>query len=394
MRPWLQMSGRRGSLQLARLFGIRVGADYSWLLVLFLVIFFFQDNFRSTVQESTTTVYVAAVAAAFLFFASIIVHEMGHALVARREGIEVAGIDLFLFGGLMHMRSEPRTAGSEFRVAAAGPAATVLVIAVGVAIGVALDGWQGLWDAATFSDQVTLSIGIELVASLVLANVVVLAFNLIPAYPLDGGRIARAAVWRVTGDRHKGTRAAAGLGRAFSWLLIAGGLLLVANGDTFNGIYTAVLGWILGTQARGAAVHTAFTERLEGVTVADIMDPDPVAIPADVPALTAYEDFFLRYHGYDWFAVTERDGGYVGRAFRAPTMEAAEGPNAELPIREMTGSDTDGRVRDDVPLEALLTNEPLRRLGALMAVDEHGRLRGVVTAEQVARALRARLAPG
>ena len=178
----------------------------------------------------------------------------------------------------------------------------------------------------------------------------------------------------------------------FAWLMVGAGLYLIAIGHTFNGVYTAILGWILGSQARGAAVQTAFTERLEGVTVADIMDPDPVSIPADVPVLTAYEDFFLRYHGYDWFAVTERDGGYVGRAYRMPVMEAAEGPSAAAPVRETTRSDSDGRVRDDVPLEALLSSEPLRRLGALMAVDEHGRLRGVVTAEQVARALRTRLA--
>src|SRR5919202_999171 len=131
------MFGRGGSLQLARLFGIRVGADYSWLLILFLVIFFFQDQFRAVGGASDTTAYLAAVAAAFLFFGSIIVHEMGHALAARREGIDVAGIDLFLFGGLMHMRSEPRTAGAEFRVAVAGPLATLVVIAVGVVAGVA-----------------------------------------------------------------------------------------------------------------------------------------------------------------------------------------------------------------------------------------------------------------
>jgi Zn-dependent protease len=384
--------GRSGSLQLARLFGIRVGADYSWLLVLFLVIFFFQDQFRNTVGGSDTTIYLAAVCAAFLFFGSIIVHEMGHALAARREGIEVAGIDLFLFGGLMHMRSEPRTAGAEFRVAAAGPAATVLVIVAGTLAGVLLaGGWSSFMDAATF-EAVDVSIALELVASIVVMNAFVLAFNLVPAYPLDGGRIARSAVWAVTGDRHRATRAAAWLGRAFAWLLIAAGLYLAAvEGQTFSGIYLAVLGWLLGNQARGAAAHTAFTQRLEGVTVADIMDVEPVAIPAALPAAQAFDEFFLRYHGYDWFAVTEADGRYVGRAYRDPVREAADGPNAGIPVRELAGADADGRVRDDVPLEALLTYEPLRRLGALMAVDADGRLRGVVTAEQVARALRSRL---
>src|SRR3954452_14953201 len=173
------MFGRSGSLQLARLVGIRVGADYSWLLVLVLVIFFFQDQFRDTVGGSDSTTYLEAVAAAFLFFASIIVHEMGHALAARREGIEVAAIDLSLFGGLMHMRSEPRTAGAEFKVAAAGPAATVVVIVVGTLAGTALAGWDGLVDAATFQSGPETTIATELVASIVVMNVFVLVFNLI-----------------------------------------------------------------------------------------------------------------------------------------------------------------------------------------------------------------------
>jgi Zn-dependent protease len=383
---------RRASLQLARLFGVRVGADYSWLLVLFLVIFFFQEQFRATVDASSTTIYLVSVAAAFLFFGSIVFHELGHALAARREGIEVAGIDLFLFGGLMRMRTEPETPGAEFRVGAAGPAATALVIVAGIVAGVALEGWSGLVDAATFSGSATYSVGIELVASIVAMNVFVLAFNLVPAYPLDGARIVRSVIWRVTGDRARGTRAVATVGRAFAWLLVLGGIALAARGQTFNGVYLAILGWLLGSQARGAAVQTAVTQRLEGVTVADIMDPEPVTIPADVTTLRAYEEYFLRYYGHDWFAVTTPDGGYLGRAYRVPITEAADGPNAGRPVSELTGADPEGRVRDDVSLEVLLTSEPLRRLGALMAVDADGRLRGVVTAEAVARALRARLA--
>src|SRR3712207_6269943 len=195
--------GGRGSVQLARVFGIRVGADYSWFIILFLAIFFAREQFAQLTDASDSTVFIAAVIEAFLFFGSIIVHEFGHALAARREGIEVAGIDLFLFGGLMHMRSEPASAGAEFRVAAAGPAATVLVILLGAAAAIALDGWQGLVDAATFQSGADTTIALELVASIVVMNLFVLAFNLVPAYPLDGGRIARAAVWALTGDRHR-----------------------------------------------------------------------------------------------------------------------------------------------------------------------------------------------
>jgi Zn-dependent protease len=382
--------GRRGSLQLVRLFGIRVGVDASWFLILFLAIFWFSDAFKDTIDGSDTTAYVAAVIAAFLLFGSIVFHEMGHALAARREGIQVDGIDLFLFGGVMRMRSEPQTPGAEFRVAAAGPLGTLIVIAIGVGAGLVIGGLGALEDAATLASDAHVSVAMQLVSIVVTLNVFLLAFNLVPAYPLDGGRIMRAIVWRLSGDRTKATRVAAAIGRAFSGFLMVLGLYLLVRGDVYNGLWFAVLGYMLGQSARGALVHTAFTERLEGVTVADIMDAEPVAIPATTSALRAYEDYFLRY-GWDWFAVVDGDGRYLGRAFRTPIQEAAEGANADTPVEGLTGTDADGRVSDDTPLESLVTSEPLRRLGALMAVDADGRLRGVVTFEQVTRALRTRL---
>ena len=383
--------GGRGSVQLARLFGIRVGADYSWFLILFLAIFFAREQFAVLTRASDTEVYVAAVVEAFLFFGSIIAHEMGHALAARREGIDVAGIDLFLFGGLMHMRSEPETPGGEFRVAAAGPAATLLLIVAATLAGVLVSDGDQFADAIRLTGRGDLPVVPLIVSSVALINAVVLVFNLIPAYPLDGGRIARAAVWKWTGDRHRGTRAAATIGRGFGGLLVIGGILLLVDGQPFNGIYMAVLGWLLGNQARTVAVQSAFAERLEGVTVADLMDADPVTIPAATEMVEAYEDYFLRYR-YEWFAVVEADGTYAGRADREPVRLAAQASPPTRPVREAVDA-TDDRIRDDETLDALLRSEALRRRGALSAVDADGRLRGIVTAEHVTRALRTRLAP-
>jgi CBS domain-containing protein len=130
------------------------------------------------------------------------------------------------------------------------------------------------------------------------------------------------------------------------------------------------------------------------VTVADVMDAEPVTIPAEVPALRAYDDYFLRYHGWDWFAVVEGDGKFVGLAHRAAVEHAALDEGGAMPVRDVVSSGgAEGQVSADEPLEALLASESLRRLGALMAVDAEGRLRGVVTREQVMRALQARLAP-
>jgi Zn-dependent protease/CBS domain-containing protein len=385
--------GRGGSFQIVRLFGIRVGADASWFVILFLAIWWLQDGFRETIDGSTTTAYAAAVACAFLLFGSIVFHELGHALAARREGIQVDGIDLFLFGGVMRMRSEPQTPGAEFRVAAAGPLGTVIVIGLATLVGVVSDGWEPLVDAALLRTDAHVSVAMQLVSTVWLVNLFLLAFNLVPAYPLDGGRIMRSIVWRLSGNRTTATRVAAAIGRAFAGFLMVLGLYALLRGAVYDGLWFLILGYMLGQSARGALVQTAFTDRLEGVTVADIMDAEPVAIPASTSALRAYEDYFLRY-GWEWFAVVDENGRYLGRAFREPMREAADGANAHTAVGQLTGADADGRVSDDLPLESLVASEPLRRLGALMAVDADGRLLGIVTADQVTRALRARLAAG
>src|SRR4051812_13711237 len=141
------------SLPLLRLFGIRVGVNYSWFLILFAVIFVLWDSLSATLDASNTTVYVVAVVAALSFFGSILLHEFGHALVARREGIEVAGIDLFLFGGVMRMNRDTETPGAEFRVAIAGPLVTLAIVAIAAAAAIILAGSDSFWDAARLSGR-------------------------------------------------------------------------------------------------------------------------------------------------------------------------------------------------------------------------------------------------
>jgi Zn-dependent protease len=389
------MTGSR-SFPLLRIFGIRVGVNYSWFLVLFVVIFVLWDSLSETLDASETTVYVVAVVAAASFFASIVAHELGHALAARREGIAVEGIDLFLFGGVMKMSRDTDSPGAEFRVAVAGPLVTLLLMVLASVVAILLAGGDSFWDAARLSASADAS-PVEVVVSLLVSmNLVLLLFNLVPAYPLDGGRIARAAAWALTGDRHRATRFAARIGIAFGWTLMAGGLALVVlvDGAALDGIWFAALGWLLAGAARGTLAQTRFTEQLAGITVADVMDAEPVTIPAGLSSAQAYEDFFLRYQGWDWFAVVEDDGRYAGIAHRRAVEHAALHEGGAMPVRELTApAGDDGQVPADAPLEALLSSEPLRRLGAVMAVDAEGRLRGVVTFEQVTRALRARFAP-
>ena len=388
------MFGTGGSLKLARVFGIRIGVNVSWFVVLFLFIYLFQGQFQQQLAASDSTAFVVAVVAAALFFGSILLHELGHAIAARREGIEVSGIELFLFGGVMKMSRDTDSPGAEFRVAAAGPLVTLGIMIVGGLLTILVAGPDRLFDAGTLSGDQSEDIPIVLLSVLVGFNTILLLFNLVPAFPLDGGRIARSIAWRVTGDRGKATRFSARLGQGFAALLIGYGLYELLRGDSW-GLWQIMLGWLLGSAARSAIVQTAFTDQLEGITVAEVMDAEPVTIPADLPATQAYEDFFLRYQGWEWFAVVEPDGRYVGLAHREPLRQVTEGGGGDRPVRELVvPASGEGQVQTDAPLEALLGSEPLRRLGALMAVDGEGRLRGVVTLEQVSRALQAHLAPG
>src|SRR4051794_8901958 len=388
------------SFQLGRIFGIRIGVNASWFLILFLFIFWLSQSFTDILGDQTAG-YAAALGAAALFFGSIVLHELGHALAARRSGIEVSGIDLFFFGGVMKMSRDTDTPGKEFFVAVAGPLVTLAIVIVGSAVGVAIAGSSEFFDAARLNSTAPSDAAVLLVSFLVTMNTVLLVFNLIPAFPLDGGRIARSIVWKATGDRNQATRFSAYVGQAFAglmifvgvWALLAGPISVIGLGfDAVDGIWLAVLGYLLGQSARAAMLQTAVTSRLEGVTVADIMDSEPVTIPAELPVDRAYDEFFLRYQGWPWFAVTETDGRFAGIAYRE-ALEAAVHAGRTEPVRAFAIASGE-EVRDDAPLEALLGSERLRSAGALMAVDADGHLRGVVTLEQVSRALQSRLAPG
>ena len=221
------MFRRGGSIKLFSIAGIRVGVDATWFVMLFLVIFLLSGSFRSVLRSSDGVAYVTTVATVLLFFGSLILHEFGHAVVARRQGIEVKRIELFLFGGLTPMSRDSATPAEELKIAAAGPFATLLVALVCVAVDLAIVGSHRLWEAIQLNGDIRITPVLLSLSWLFAMNVIILVFNLVPAYPLDGGRIARAVVWRATGDKLRGTRAAATLGQGFAVLLGGAGLWLL-----------------------------------------------------------------------------------------------------------------------------------------------------------------------
>ncbi len=377
---------QRQNFQLARVFGIRIGVSLSWFFVLFFLIYWLgADYFPSIIEGSRSTAYLIAVAGALGYFFSLILHELGHALVARRLGIGIAGIDLWLFGGLSKMRREPATPGEEFKIAIAGPLVTLALLIGCAAVGTALSSGHPFTESLT-KESFTTSPALALVGWLAFVNAALFFFNILPAFPLDGGRIARAVIWRTTGDRNRATGWTGRAGQALALAVGALGLLdLSRNGSTFS-LFTLLLAFLLYQAASAAVAQGAIGRRIAGIRVADIMDREPVTIPADVTLIDAQEHYFMRYR-WPWFVVVDPARHFLGvlRLQRVESEIAAGRPALE--VVEALEPDLPVRIGEEAPLETLLGAEGLGRLGAMVAVDGDGVLQGVVTLAQVRRAL-------
>jgi Zn-dependent protease len=276
------MTGRsRFGLFVGRLFGIKFYLDYSWFLIAAVVTYeLAADLFPASLPGHSRALYLAmGVVAALIFFLSILLHELGHSLVSQRCGIPVPRITLLFIGGIAEISREPDTARDELKIAAGGPVTSIglaLLYAAGALVSYLLH-----WNAASIVLQ-----------WLALVNISLVIFNAIPGYPLDGGRILRAIIWARTGNLRKATFITTRIGVAFSWVLIALGVIFL-----FQGWWNFFVFFLIGIFLKGAAEtgykNTLYHEVLGGVRVGDIMTRDPVCIPAHTPLNIAVDDFFL-----------------------------------------------------------------------------------------------------
>jgi Zn-dependent protease len=380
------MLGGGGSIQLMRIFGIRIGVSLSWFLVLFLVIFGLSTSFRNALGGSDSKAYAVAVGCTLLFYASLVLHELGHALVARRQGIQVERIELWFFGGLAQLRGEPRSPGAEFAVAAAGPLVTLVVFFVCAGAAALVDSSSHFIDAATLTASTSSSPAYVLLSFVAAMNAILFLFNLAPGFPLDGGRILFAAAWKVTGDRNRALRIAGRGGQGFAYLLGGYGFYRVITGD-IGGLWFVVLSWFLLPAARAAVLSGTVSDQLARVTVADVMDPHPFTLEGQTTLLEANERVFER-HGWPFVPIVDADNRFLG-VLRRETAETeiAAGRPAITAAEAARDDRMDWIIRTDQQLEDLLTQPSLSGLGAVFALDREDFLRGVVTIEQVRRAI-------
>jgi Zn-dependent protease len=387
------MFRRSRSIKLMSISGIRIGVDGSWFFMLFLLIFLLAGSFRDALHSSDDVAYLTTVVTVLLFFASLIVHELGHAIAARREGIQVNRIELFLFGGTTYMSRESRTPGEEFRIAAAGPLGTLLFILLCLGIDIGLVGTHRLIHAALLDGTVQITPVLLALSWLLPMNILILIFNLVPAYPLDGGRIARALIWRITGDKLRGTRTAARIGEGFAFLLGAFGLFLALDGSGFEGVWLIVLAFMVWQSARMALNGTAAASRVQGVRVADIMDHEPIVVRGTSTVEQALNEVFLRYQT-DWLPVIDGDRRFIGIARRERAEDLVDGGHGSDTVGSILepGDMSELQIDETRPLTDVLMLEALGRLGAIVAIDEDGMLSGMVTIDQVRRVLQTVLA--
>jgi Zn-dependent protease/CBS domain-containing protein len=367
------------SIQLGRIAGIRIGINWSWLVVFALIVWSLAVAvFPDQNPGFSDGQYLAlAIVAALLFFASLLLHELGHALQARREGMEIEGINLWLFGGVAQFKGWFPGAGAEFRVAIAGPLVSlvlgVLFVGLAAAAGLpnALDGvaaWLGY------------------------TNLILLAFNLLPALPLDGGRVLHAALWFARGDLTWATRVASAAGRGFGFLFIALGLAMFIFEGTFSGAWLAFVGWFLLQAATAEARYIATEQALHGVRVRDLMVKQPVTVDADV-SLGQFMDEVARSQRYTTYPVMD-DGRPVGLlAFRAVAGVPRDQWDTRRVREVMIGLDDVPRLTDDEAAIDALAELSDSRVSRGLVVDD-GRLIGLLSITDLLRALEVRRRPG
>jgi Zn-dependent protease/predicted transcriptional regulator len=368
------------SISLGRLAGIEVGINWTWLIIFALVAFSLAAGiFPEENPGLSDGAYVAmAVIASVLFFGSILLHELGHALQARRDQVEIEGITLWLFGGVARFKDLYRSPASEFRIAVAGPLVTLVIGGVLLGLGAAVE-------LPTAIDGVVFWLGY--------INLVILAFNLLPALPLDGGRILHSALWGLKGDLLWATNVAAGIGVAFGYLLIGAGIMLFFFTPALGGIWLALIGWFLTAAANAEAQQMAARQALGGVAVSDLMSADPVTVEPRMTLARFMDDVASRTRFTSYPVVDGRRPVGLLRfqgVLHTPrsSWERRTVEDCMLPVERVPTMAPD-REASEV-LADLLADEPHRAL----VLDEAGRLLGILSIRDLARAIQIELGDG
>jgi Zn-dependent protease/CBS domain-containing protein len=392
----------QGGFSLGRIMGVEFVADWSLLIIFTLIAINLGGGLIPAWHPDwgAGLVWLVALLAAVLFFVSIAMHELAHAVVARRYGIPVRRITLFVFGGMAHMEREPPSPRAELMMAAVGPAVSLLFGLAAMALGSALSS-----DAVSrhADDPVALARALGPVSTLLLwlgpINVLLGVFNLIPGFPLDGGRVLRAILWWRTGDLERATRWASGVGRAVAWILMAAGVSMLfgvrfpfVGGGPIQGLWFLLIGWFLNNAARASYQQLLIRSAFEDVTVADVMRRQAQVVPPDLTLDQLVRDYFMQFDQQAFPVVGDEDQ-LLGLVEIGQVRAVPPAQWSQVAVREiMTPAEQVDAIRPDQ--DAI---QALHRLAdhEQIPVVVQGRVTGVLRRQDLMRwlALRTELTP-
>jgi Zn-dependent protease/predicted transcriptional regulator len=370
----------RSSVKLGRISGIEIGLHYSWFIIAALIAFSLGEHFRQVNPSwDTGQIWIAALVTAALFFVTLLLHELAHSLVAQARGLKVMAITLFALGGVSQIQDDATDAKTELWVAIAGPIASLILGFGCLAIALGL-GWQHSTEPHNAATGVLVWLGY--------INIALAVFNMIPGFPLDGGRVLRAIVWTVTKNADRSTRIAARVGQVVAFLFILDGIWQFFSGAGFGGLWIAFIGWFLMDAAKASYAEVGITAALRGVRVSEVMSRD-CAIVSPRMTLQEFVNSYLLRAGERCFAV-EDEGHFVGLitprdvgSIPRDRWDKTSVREAMRPLQELH------LITPDTPvLEALklVANNDVNQLPVLA----NGTLQGVVSRSQLVQLLQVR----
>jgi Zn-dependent protease/CBS domain-containing protein len=359
-----------GGIRIGSVFGIEIRIDGSWVVIALLIAWGLYAQFRMVFEDLAPEPAAGlGIVTAALFFGSVLLHELSHSVVARSLGIPVAGITLFLFGGVTQTKLDAQSPGDEFKIAIVGPVTSIILAAVFWLLTVTV--------GAASPDPIAWALGY-----LGWINLALGIFNLLPGFPLDGGRVLRSILWKRSGSVTQATKGAARGGQIVAIGMIAIGLVQVFSGY-LGGLWLAAIGWFLYQAAGASAANVVVRRMLRDLSAGDLMSPNPVTIPAGLTLADAVDHYFLRYD-HSAFPVDD-DGVVTGLlTLRAVRHVPRDQWDFIQVWRTMAPLDDIQCVASDLPMDQVLEQFESDEIDRVLVMDD-GRVLGIITPRDVAR---------
>jgi Zn-dependent protease len=362
-----------GSLRLGKIAGIEISIHVSWLIIVVLLTWSLATGWFPAIYQgwSTLTYWLVSLLATLLLFASVLAHELAHSLVARSRGLPVKSITLLIFGGVSNIEQEPKSPGVEFQMAFVGPLTSLLLGGLSYLLLLAIGGGTSPLSA--------------ILGYLAVANVLLGIFNLVPAFPLDGGRVLRSIVWKISGNVRTATRVATFAGQGIAYLLILAGFYLIFGGDILDGIWLGLIGWFLLSGAQSANSQAMLEAVFKGVTVSEVMNKSPNMVTANISLQKLVDELLLPY---GWRSAFVMQGEFLaglitlGDIRHIPRDEWAQTPVglAMTPLERLHAVAPQQSLNEVLPL---MVGQDVNQV----PVVEDGRLVGVLSREDIMRFL-------